>query len=528
VNAAGNAYSLASLLHGVECCGPVPGLTVTGLSDDSRAVVPGGVFVAVRGSRVDGHEHIREAVRRGCGCVVAERGRVPAGAADGAVLVEVNDSRRALGIMARNMHGRPDAGMTLVAVTGTNGKTTVSYLLEGIFAACGHRVGVLGTISWRWPGETLSARLTTPGPLEIFSLLARMRDAGVTHLVMEVSSHALDQDRVAGLGFDAALFTNLSRDHLDYHQDMESYYQAKKKLFTAYLKDDGCAVICRPGEDDSASVRLFRELAAGGARVFSCGRGDGGDFVVRDARTAPVEFTLETPAGRALCRSPLVGDFNVENVALACSAAVCLGADPAEAARGVAGVRVPGRLERVHSGAEPSVYVDYAHTPGALARVLGVLAASEPRRLVVVFGCGGNRDRGKRKLMGAAAARIADVVAVTSDNPRDEDPAVIAAEVEEGIREAAGSGPGRLPRMELAGLMRSGARGYDVVLSREEAIATVITEARSGDVIAICGKGHEDYQEVRGQRSFFDDREVARRFLAGREAARTRRAGAVS
>lgn len=519
-------YRLTALLDGVDCRGPVPGIVVSGLSADSREVPEGGVFVAVRGSRADGHEHVPEAVARGCACVVAETGRVPAGAAEGAVLVEVRDSRAALALMARNLYGRPDEAMTTVAVTGTNGKTTVAYLVEAILSARGHRVGVLGTVSWRWPGETIPARLTTPGPLELFSLLARMRGSGVTHLVMEVSSHALDQERIAGLCFDAALFTNLSRDHLDYHPDMESYYQAKKRLFTRCLKPQGCAVVFRPGGEGGAGARLLRELAAAGVRVVSCGPGPG-DFVVREAHAHPVGFVLDTPAGTAVCRTSLVGEFNIENAALACAAAVVLGVSPGDAARGVAGVSVPGRLERVGDGPGPAVYVDYAHTPGALERVLAALAAAEPRRLVVVFGCGGNRDRGKRRLMGAAAARVADVVAVTSDNPRDEDPAAIAAEVEEGIREAAGSGPARLPRMELAALMRSGGRGYDVVLPRDEAIATVIANARKGDVIAICGKGHEDYQEACGERRFFDDREEARRCLAARGLARVR-AGAVT
>jgi len=532
MNKAPARHSLVSLLDGIELHSVVPDVAVSGICDDSRTIGAGQVFVAVRGSGFDGHDYLAEVIDRGCRCLVVEAGRAgEIDRRDDVVVVEVADSRKALGLMARNLCDRPDEGMTIVAVTGTNGKTTTSYLLESILAGAGFSTGVLGTVSWRWPGEKINARLTTPGPLEVYSLLARMRDAGVSHLVMEVSSHALEQDRIAGLKFDAALFTNLSRDHLDYHHDMEAYYRAKKKLFTDYLKEDGTAVVFRDDRDNKAGVRLARELAAAGINTVTCGYDADDDFRITSPVLDPVGsgFELVAPQGSTRISSRLTGDFNLANQALAAACSVCLGVGLDQVSRGIGALAaVPGRLERVENGHDHgfSVYVDYAHTPDAVNRVLISLRELGPRRLVAVFGCGGDRDQGKRALMGEEAARYADVVVVTSDNPRNENPEEIAAQVESGIRRVAGSGPGRLVRENLREIMRSGTRGYDILLSREDAIATVIANARVGDMIAICGKGHEDYQEAGGKRTWLDDRVVARRCLEKRWAAHIDAAGA--
>ena len=515
-----NSYGLIKLLAGVATVSPVPDIQVAGVCADSRKFAPGQVFVAVKGPSFDGHAYLDQVIDRGCRCLVVEKGR--ASVKDkGVAVVEVDDSRRALGLMARNLYGRPDEDMVTVAITGTNGKTTTSYFLESIFSRAGRPTGVVGTVSWRWPGVEEAARLTTPGPLEIYAMLARMRAAGVSHLVMEVSSHALDQERIAGLFFDAALFTNLSRDHLDYHRDMEEYYQAKKRLFLKFLKDDGIAVVFVGDHVDDAGRRMAGELGKRGIRTLTCGNRVGVDYYPAGMELSSNGSVLDL-AGvgfNVKVSSRLCGDFNTANLLLAAAAAHGLGFSSEEIAAGIGEMtQVPGRLEKVENGHDHgfSVYVDYAHTPDALNRVLTSLSALSPRRLVTVFGCGGDRDRGKRARMGEEAARIADVVVVTSDNPRGESPAEIADQVEGGIRGLAATGPGRLARRKTAEMMRSGDRGYDVILSREDAIRTVIDTARSGDMIAICGKGHEDYQEKDGKRIWFDDRVVARTSLTER------------
>jgi UDP-N-acetylmuramoyl-L-alanyl-D-glutamate--2,6-diaminopimelate ligase len=381
-------------------------------------------------------------------------------------------------------------------VTGTNGKTTTTYLLEAIWRAAGHRPGVLGTIAYRFDGASRPAPLTTPEANELQALLAEMRAAATTHVAMEVSSHALAQERVAGCCFDGAVFTNLTRDHLDFHGDLERYFAAKARLFLEYLpaggKRDPVAVV---NVDDGAGERLADMVATRCVRV---GRGARADVRALDVATSltGTRGTLALGADRVAFESPLVGAPHVENILGAAAAAWALGVAPDAIARGLAALEPPpGRLEQI-AGPGFAVVVDYAHTPDALARALDVLRPLTSGRLITVVGCGGDRDRGKRPLMGEAAARRSDVVVLTSDNPRTEDPLRILADIEEGVR-AAGMGD------------------HVVEPDRRAAIARAVGLARAGDLVLVAGKGHEDYQIVGTEKRHLDDREEVRRALGG-------------
>ena len=472
------------------------------LADDSRQVRPGAVFFAFRGTRADGHDFAAAAARSGAVAVVAER-QVPCAPAR---LILVPDARRALALAAARFHGNPGEALQLAGVTGTNGKTTVAWLVEACLREAGVPAGLLGTVAYRWPGAQQPAPYTTPGAVELHALLDRMRRAGARAAVLEVSSHALDQERVAGLPFHAAGFTNLTRDHLDYHRDLESYFQAKRRLFVENLIPGGVAVL---NADDAFGARLAGELASGRrASAWRYGIRERGEIGAEGLRVglSGIEVEVLSPAGRLEVRSPLVGGHNAENLLCAAGMALALGLEPAAVARGLSLCRgAPGRLERVEAGGV-TAFVDYAHTDDALARVMAALRDLSPRRLVVVFGCGGDRDRGKRPLMGEAVGRAADLAVVTSDNPRGEDPLSIIGEIVPGL-ERSGA------RRVTAAAAEAGERGYAVVPDRREAIGLALAAARPGDAVLIAGKGHEDYQIVGAERRHFDDREEARRAL---------------
>jgi UDP-N-acetylmuramoyl-L-alanyl-D-glutamate--2,6-diaminopimelate ligase len=494
--------NLSAIIRGTGARGDVgadpPIAHVTG---DSREVAPGTLFFALAGTARDGHDFAAEAARRGAVAVVAER---PVACAPAALLLAPS-SRRAMAIAAANLHGRPGDALALAGITGTNGKTTVAYLVEACARAAGVPAGVLGTVTHRWPGGERPASHTTPESTAVQALLSEMRDAGARLAVLEVSSHALAQERVAGMRFRVAGFTNLTRDHLDYHGDMERYFAAKRRLFAEHLAPDGLAVV---NVRDPYGVRLADQLGPGRRLWRFGGRAEDALRAV-DVRTglAGLSATLATPGGAIAIRSPLVGAHNLDN--LLCAAGVALGLElPLEAvAWGLSACPgAPGRLERI-SGRGVSIFVDYAHTHDALDRALAALRGLAPRRLACVFGCGGDRDRGKRPLMGETAARGADLVVVTSDNPRTEDPAAIIADI--------------LPGLERAGMrrltpdaLRSGeARGFVVEPDRRAAIALAAEAAREGDAILVAGKGHEDHQIVGGERLPFSDRDEARRAL---------------
>ena len=414
-------------------------------------------------------------------------------------------SREALAQVASAFFGDPSLSLTVIGITGTNGKTTTSYLLESILGEAGEKTGIVGTVNYRYAGQVRPAATTTPESLDLQRLLAGMREAGVTHAVLEVSSHALDMQRVKGCNFDVALFTNLTRDHLDYHGSMEKYFQAKKLLFTEALRESRKKNLFSVINSDDPRGEDLRRSAVG--TIFRYGVKSRGEVYPErfSVDLDGIRAEIVTPRGKLEIASPLIGLHNLYNILAAVSVAEALEISPEVTARGVARMaRVPGRLDRVPEGEGIRIFVDYAHTPDALERALETLRSARPARLLVIFGCGGDRDRGKRPAMGKAAALGSDWAVVTSDNPRTEDPLRILEEVEDGIRE---TGRPRLTPEDLAAGEESG--GYFVIPDRCEAISRTIGAARPGDVILIAGKGHEDYQILGARKIHFDDREEA-------------------
>ena len=488
---------------------------------DSRQVVPGTLFVAVRGAQVDGHDFIGQAVVKGCLAVVAESFSKDLQVLD-IPLFQVSDSHAALGNLAAAWNGYPAQKLHLIGLTGTNGKTTTSWLIERILQQAGFRVGVIGTVNYRYQDEegnpvVQPAPLTTPDPLQLQALLKEMANAGVSHVIIEASSHALDQKRLAGITFDVALFTNLSRDHLDYHRDMEAYFDAKRKLFTEYLKPTGTAVVVVDSVTQSEGYgnRLVQEL---GENVITVGVTEKcmikGEQLQQGLRG--ISCTLAIGEQRYPMESQLTGYHNGLNMLAAAGVAYALDIEAEDILHGLAAIKsVPGRLERVllsGSPAEdlPAVFVDYAHTPDGLENVLETMKTITPERLICLFGCGGDRDQGKRPLMGEVAGRLADVVIVSSDNPRSEDPMKIIAEVERGVRR---SGK-QLCLMQELFSPDNAPSGYLVEADRTKAIHLACSLSQSGDVVIIAGKGHEQYQINGMKKKFFDDRLQAKNGLA--------------
>ncbi len=460
---------------------------VQGLAYDSRKVKPGDLFVAIRGSRDDGHRHIPEALAKGARALLLQEPPAEVSQVPWAI---VPDTREALARIACRLFGDPSREVRLGGITGTNGKTTTAYLVEAILREAGREVGVIGTVNYRYCGRELTADNTTPESYELQRLLREMRSSGVTDVVMEVSSHALEQGRVRGCHFDVGVFTNLSREHLDYHGTLEAYLEAKALLFRRFLREsckDPWAVYNR--EDPRV-----KEVAEGIKGLKRLGYGlKEGDIRALRWRTSleGTEALLLTPEGEIEVSSSLVGPHNLLNIMAAVATALALEVPLEAAAKGVAQVkRVPGRMEKVWG--EPAVFVDYAHTPDALEKALKGLRPLVRGRLIVVFGCGGERDRGKRPLMGEVASRLADLVVVTSDNPRGEDPLEIIEEIRSGLL------PGR---------------AHEIVPDRREAIRWALREASPQDAVLIAGKGHETYQIIGTSRRPFDDREEALRAL---------------
>ena len=449
---------------------------VAGLAYQADAVSPGGLFFCVRGGRHDGHDFAGDAVGRRASALVVERWLDV-----NATQVRVPSVREAMGPIAAAFHGRPAERLSLVGVTGTNGKTTTTYLLEGVFRAAGLTPGVIGTTGVRIDGRPVPQARTTPEAPDLHAMLARMVEEGVEAVAMEVSSHGLHQHRVDGARFACAVFTNLSQDHLDYHETIEEYFEAKARLFA-------------PGMSDRAAVNvddpMGERLVGSGLPTITYGEHEGADLRAVDLEVGAggVRFRVD---GLDV-RSPLRGAFNVHNALAALAAARQLGIDDADAARGIASVEnVPGRVETVDEGQGFLVLVDYAHTPDSLDNVLLAARplAGDGGRVVAVFGCGGDRDRGKRPLMGEAATRRADLAVVTSDNPRSEDPMEVIREIEPGARRGGGE--------------------YVVEPDRRAAIRLALAAAREGDVVVIAGKGHETGQEFADRTVPFDDRIVA-------------------
>jgi UDP-N-acetylmuramoyl-L-alanyl-D-glutamate--2,6-diaminopimelate ligase len=459
---------------------------VSGLAYDSRRAVPGTVFVAIPGRRTDGHEYIDSAIDRGACAVITERSDF---VSPRATQIRVSDSRAALAAAASAFFAHPSRQLRVVGITGTNGKTTVSFLLRHLLEAAGVRCGLIGTVRYEIGDRVIPAQRTTPEALEIQQLMAHMVRAGCSTCILEVSSHGLEQKRVDGVSFDIGVFTNLTHDHLDYHGNMEKYFAAKRRLFAGVgeLKGPSRAVI---NIDDPYGARLAREDHLEVRLTY--GLGETAVLRARDLDLRPdgTRMTLETPAGTFVALLPLIGRFNVYNALAAVGTALILNV-PLPVVQGAlaSAPQTPGRLERVDRGQPFGVFVDYAHTEDALRNVLGALREVTRGRLLLVFGCGGDRDAGKRAPMGRVAGELADRVVVTSDNPRREKPEAIAAQIEVGLREAGGA-------------------PWGVDLDRSRAIDALVRDAAPGDTVLIAGKGHESYQESQDTVVPFDDRLV--------------------
>ncbi len=478
-------------------------IDITALTCDSRKVLPGTLFFALRGSTADGHNFISSAVEAGASAVLLEDETF---APAGIPWIRTADTRSAMARMAAGFQGNPTLGMPLIGITGTNGKTTTTYLIEAILAASGNHAAVLGTISYRFGAKTIEASHTTPESTELQAAFRQLADAGAKAFVMEVSSHALEQKRVDGCHFDVGIFSNLTRDHLDYHGTMEQYLESKLRLFSELLRPT-------PGKPqrracvnmDDAYGAIVAENAA--CPVITYGVRHEGDVRAVDVNStvAGITATLVTPKGRIAISSRLVGQFNLSNILAAASAGIALDLPLAAIKAGLEGhAVVPGRLERVDNRHGVTCLVDYAHTGDALENVLTTLKELAKGRIITVFGCGGDRDPGKRPIMGRIAAEMSDLAIVTSDNPRTEDPFKILEQIRAGIK------PLELREYIPVDLASGfGNKGFVMLENRREAIRLAIRLARPDDIVLLAGKGHEDYQIIGTTKHHFDDREEA-------------------
>ena len=461
-------------------------LAIGQIVSDSRRVVPGSLFVAVRGVAVDGHQYIASAIEKGAVAIVCEE--FPEELADKATFIVVKDSAYALGMLLSRSYGDPSQKLKLVGVTGTNGKTTIATVLYELFRRLGYKVGLLSTVCNYIDGEAIPTDHTTPDPMTLHALIARMVEAGCTYAFMEVSSHSIDQRRISGLDFDGGIFTNLTRDHLDYHKTVENYLKAKKKFFDELPAkafaltnvDDKSGMVMLQNTKAKKLTYSLRTLADFKGRILES-HFEGTDLLIND-KEVTVRF---------------VGRFNAYNLLAVYGAAVSLGADPDEVLVALSAMHpVSGRFETIHSPEGFTAIVDYAHTPDALTNVLNSIheVLEGKGRIITVVGAGGNRDKGKRPLMAKEAARLSDQVILTSDNPRFEEPDAIIQDM-------------------VAGLTKADLERTLCITDRAQAIKTATMLAKRGDVILVAGKGHEDYQEVKGVKHHFDDREQLRKLF---------------
>lgn len=504
-----------NLLRGMVSPPSNPDPEITSVHYRSDQVKPGGLFVAVKGFKTDGHNFIDQAVSIGAAAIVTERPLH-----DGATALEVSDSRKALAYIADKFYGCPSEKLTVIAITGTNGKTTTSFLLHNMLIAAGINAGLISTVDYRFGGKTYKNPMTTPESLDLQKILSDMQSTGVTHVVLEVSSHAVDLHRITGCRIDAGVFTNLSQDHLDFHLDMNAYWSAKQRLFTEHIldnrvKETPVAVInC----NDPKGNELFRRLEGlpGRHRLVSIGNLNGHAVKPKNKTFSlgGVKGTLATPAGDIDFSSSLAGRYNLENIMCAAGAGIALNISGSCIQTGIESFSgVPGRMERIDNTSGKFVFVDYAHTPDALENVLRTLRSVASGRLICVFGCGGDRDRTKRPKMGRIAVGLADFSIITSDNPRTEDPHAIISDIVTGITEEAVAG--RETKDANDGLPE---KGYAVEPDRRKAIRLGIQGAGPGDTVLIAGKGHETYQIMGNTTAHFDDRLEARKVLEGNDA----------
>ncbi len=460
-------------------------LPVMNIAIDSRKVTPGTLFLAIRGFQKDGLEFAREAVLAAAVAIVAERDPEDLGVP----VFLTKNPRRTLAFLSNRFFGAPTETMLMIGITGTNGKTTVSYLIESVLKTAGFETGLVGTICYRWKSNERDAQRTTPESVDLYRLFKEMAEEGVCAVVMEVSSHALALERVTGMRFHASVFTNLTRDHLDFHGDIETYGQTKAKLFSM-LRPQGIGVV--NGDDPWAS--LF-QVPPDARRVTYGRKNTEVDYSITSVSMEGglTHIELSHQNQKYPLTTPLWGDFNVSNVTAAAVTCIELGIDPDSIREGIFNMkRVPGRMEGMTSRRGYRVVIDYAHTPDALANVLQAVRGFTQNRVWVVFGCGGERDPGKRQMMGEIASQLADQVVLTSDNPRGENPKTILEQILAGITDRH-----RVMAME----------------DRKEAIRFALDQAKPGDTIVLAGKGHETYQEVAGQRIPFSEREIVERYL---------------
>jgi len=480
-------------------------IEIKGLAYNSRRVRPGDTFVAIPGLRVDGVDFVPQAIERGAKVIVAEKQvQVPAGID----LIIVPNARRALAELSSRFYGNPAKKLKLIGITGTNGKTTIAYLLESILREAGHKAGLIGTVETRIDGRSVPSTLTTPESLELQGLLDQMLKAGVTHVVMEVSSHSLAQYRVWGIDFDIAIYTNLTHDHLDFHHTMEEYLETKKQLFRQ-LKESGIAIV---NVDDPYSKKIAEEVQ--GEVLF---------YGVKEAKhemrsTKQSEFDIKLRSydikldwmqvviDSTMIKTPLTGMFNIYNILAAFQAGLALHISRDKIKAGIEKARVPGRFERVEAGQPFPVIVDFAHSPDSLQKLLETVRPFTKGKLILVFGCPGDRDREKRPIMGKIAAELADKVFITTDDPHSEDPQVIIQDILKGITNPSA----------LLGML-SLSKHYELRITNEvdrrKAIEMALGQAQKGDLVLIAGRGHEKYQDFNGKKVELDDREAAREII---------------
>ena len=511
-------HSLTSLLQSIEfsCLRGDPATCfVKTLTIDSRSCIENTVFLALCGEECDGHDYVQQALTKGCTAILVEKDRLSQEEISNcnACIFEVADSRQVYTLLSEQLFAFPAQGMTMMGITGTNGKTSITYLLESVLRAAGKQLGVIGTVNYRYMDacgemQIVPSPFTTPEPFLLQGILREMADNGVDCVIMEVSSHGLAQNRIGQLLFDVAAFTNLSRDHLDFHQDMESYFQAKSILFREHLKDGAWAVINFSGDDNTWSQSLYEICTAENRKIIRCGTEACDIFSKSQKGTLQsTEIVLETDEGSCSIVSPLVGDFNMQNLQVSYVMAQAVGISQKVICNALqSATGAPGRMQRIQiiTGEEsfrPSVFVDYAHTPDALLQVLKTLKTLPHNNLFCVFGCGGNRDTGKRFLMGEISGKYADVAIITDDNPRTEDPALIRSMVAEGSRKT------KLIERDMHWLQtrETADTGFVQIPDRHTAIKAAIEAADEGDIVLIAGKGHEDYQITQDGKRFFDD-----------------------
>jgi len=451
----------------------------------------GDLFVALKGNEFDGHNFIDDAVKKGAGAIVSSIGyecsryAVP--------LIYVRDARKALAILAKNFYRDPSKKIKIIGITGTNGKTTISYLMENILLEAGKSVGRLGTINYKIGEKVTEAVNTTPSSLLLNKLLNEMVKRSLKYAVMEVSSHSLDQHRTDKVQFDIAVFSNITREHLDYHRSFQKYLSAKTKLFSSLSPDSGAVLNAEDPHFES-----FKD-ASSSKRIMSFKIGQGADIKASDLKMDMngIEFAIEGPKDKVFIKSQLIGRYNVSNILAATATAIMEGIDLKTIKKGIEGTKqIPGRLQLVKNKTGFKIFIDYAHTDDALKKVLNTLATVKKKNLIVVFGCGGQRDAAKRPRMGRVASNKADFVIITTDNPRDENPKLIAEEIRKGLKK--------------------NYKNYEIILDRKKAIKKAISIATDGDIVLIAGKGHEAYQIVGDKKIPFNDEEVVKDILKRR------------